>query len=336
MPMEIIRNDITKMDVDAVVNASNTELKMGGGVSGAIFAAAGAEALKAACESIGGCAVGDAVITGGFGLTARYVIHTVGPVWMGGDCGEEELLQSCYRNALNLAAENGCKSIAFPLIASGIYGYPKDRALKGAIAAISGFLMEHELKVYLVVYDRKAFELSGKLFSSVEKYIDDNYVDEHLEIRKRTDDRNISQFMISDSCFDAESAAPKLKKRRLEDLLAEMEETFSESLLRLIDEKGMTDVEAYKKANIDRKLFSKIRSGNGYKPNKKTALSLAIALGLNLDETRDFLARAGFALSRSSRFDVIVEYFIQEGGYNIFDVNQALFKFVYDTLSSHK
>jgi O-acetyl-ADP-ribose deacetylase (regulator of RNase III) len=334
--MEIIRNDITKMDVDAVVNASNTELKMGGGVSGAIFAAAGAEALKAACESIGGCAVGDAVITGGFGLTARYVIHTVGPVWMGGDCGEEELLQSCYRNALNLAAENGCKSIAFPLIASGIYGYPKDRALKGAIAAISGFLMEHELKVYLVVYDRKAFELSGKLFSSVEKYIDDNYVDEHLEIRKRTDDRNISQFMISDSCFDAESAAPKLKKRRLEDLLAEMEETFSESLLRLIDEKGMTDVEAYKKANIDRKLFSKIRSGNGYKPNKKTALSLAIALGLNLDETRDFLARAGFALSRSSRFDVIVEYFIQEGGYNIFDVNQALFKFVYDTLSSHK
>jgi O-acetyl-ADP-ribose deacetylase (regulator of RNase III) len=336
MPMEIIRNDITKMCVDAVVNASNTELKMGGGVSGAIFAAAGAEALKAACESVGGCAVGDAVITGGFGLTALYVIHTVGPVWRGGDCGEEELLQSCYRNALKLAAENSCKSIAFPLIASGIYGYPKDMALKGAISAISDFLMENEMKVYLVVYDRKAFELSGKLFSSVEKYIDDNYVDEHLEIRRRTEDRNISQFMVSDSCFDAEAAAPKLKKRRLEDLLAEMEETFSDSLLRLIDEKGMTDVEAYKKANIDRKLFSKIRSGNGYKPNKKTALSLAIALGLNLDETRDLLAKAGFALSHSSRFDVIVEYFIQEGGYNIFDVNQALFKFVYDTLSSHK
>jgi len=325
MPMEIVRNDITKMEVDAVVNASNTGLKMGGGVSGAIFAAAGPEALKAACESIGGCAVGDAVITGGFGLPARYVIHTVGPVWMGGGSGEEELLQSCYRNALGLAAEKGCKSIAFPLIASGIHGYPKDRALKGAIAAISGFLMEHEMKVYLVVFDRKAFELSEKLFSSVEKYIDDNYIDEHPERRR-----------ISEQCSYAESAAPKLKKRRLEDLLAEMEETFSDSLLRLIDEKGMTDVETYKKANIDRKLFSKIRSGNAYKPNKKTALSLAIALGLNLDETHDLLAKAGFALSHSSRFDVIVEYFIQEGAYSIFEVNEALFKFVEDTLSSHK
>ncbi len=332
MPMEIVRNDITKMDVDAIVNASNTKLKMGGGVSGAIFAAAGAQALKAACESIGGCAVGDAVITGGFGLPARHVIHTVGPVWSGGGFQEEELLQSCYRNALSLAMENGCKSIAFPLIASGIHGYPKDMALKGAIAAISGFLMEHDMKVYLVVYDRKAFQLSEKLFSSVEKYIDDNYVDERPERR----DRNISQFMISEQCLSAEVAAPKLKKRRLEDLLAEIEETFSDSLLRLIDEKGMTDVETYKKANLDRKLFSKIRGGNGYKPNKKTALSLAIALGLNLDETHDLLARAGFALSHSSRFDVIVEYFIQEGGFTIFEVNEALFKFVEDTLSSHK
>lgn len=279
---------------------------------------------------------GEAVITGGFGLPARYVIHTVGPVWKGGGVLEEELLQSCYRNALILAAENGCKSIAFPLIASGIHGYPKDMALKGAIAAISGFLMEHEMKVYLVVYDRKAYQLSEKLFSSVEKYIDDNYVDEHLERRRRVEDINISQFIASDSFCNAQAAAPKLKKRRLEDVLAEMEETFSESLLRLIDEKGMTDVETYKRANIDRKLFSKIRGGNGYKPNKKTALSLAIALGLNLDETQDLLARAGFALSHSSRFDVVVEYFIQEGSYNIFEINEALFKFVEDTLSSQK
>ncbi|MBP1744998.1 MAG: hypothetical protein H6Q58_1976 [Firmicutes bacterium] len=346
MPMEIIRNDITKMEVDAVVNASNTELKMGGGVCGAVFAAAGAEALKAECESIGGCVVGEAVITSGFGLPARYIIHTVGPVWRGGGCREEELLQSCYRKALSLAAENGCKSVAFPLIASGIYGYPKDRALQGAIAAVSEFLMEHEMKVYLVVYDRKAFELSEKLFSSVKKYIDDNYVDEHLERRRRSDRGNVSlnrfiecdssQFEISDICFDAETAPPKLKKRRLEDVLAQMDETFSDSLLRLIDEKGMTDVETYKRANIDRKLFSKIRSSNDYKPNKKTALSLAISLGLNLDETHDLLAKAGFALSHSSRFDLIVEYFIQEGSCNIFEVNEALFKFVEDTLSSHK
>jgi O-acetyl-ADP-ribose deacetylase len=338
MPMEIIRNDITKMDVDAIVNASNTELKMGGGVSGAIFAAAGVEALKAECESIGGCRVGEAVITSGCGLPAKFIIHTAGPIWRGGDCREEELLRSCYRNALSLAVENGCKSIAFPLIASGIYGYPKDRALKGAVAAVSEFLTDHEMKVYLVVYDSAAFALSEKLFSSVEKYIDDNYVDEHLERKFRGNEFlecYSSQIKVSE-CIDSDMAPPKLKKRKLEDVLEQMDETFSVSLLRLIDEKGTTDVDAYKNANIDRKLFSKIRNGKGYKPNKKTALSLAIALGLNLDETRDLLAKAGFALSHSSRFDLIVEYFIREGSYNIFEINETLFKFLGDTLSSHK
>jgi O-acetyl-ADP-ribose deacetylase len=339
MPMEIIRNDITKMDVDAIVNASNTELKMGGGVSGAIFAAAGAEALKAECESIGGCGVGEAVITSGCSLPARFVIHTAGPVWMGGDCGEEELLRSCYTSSLSLAVENGCRSIAFPLIASGIYGYPKDKALQAAISAIGGFLMEHELDVYLVVYDQKAFKLSEKLFAAVKKYIDDNYVDDRIDRRRSGEDSifECMQYRIeSNSCIDMKEAAPKLKRRSLEDLLSQTSETFSVALLRLIDEKGMTDAETYKRANLDRKLFSKIRSGKGYHPSKNTAIALAVALRLNLDETRDLLGKAGFALSRSSRFDLIVEYFIQEGNYNIFEIDETLFKFMQGTLSSHK
>jgi O-acetyl-ADP-ribose deacetylase (regulator of RNase III) len=338
MTMEIIRNDLTKMDVDAIVNASNTELRMGGGVSGAIFAASGAEALKAECEGIGGCGVGEAVITSGFGLPAKFIIHTAGPIWRGGGFQEEELLRSCYRNALNLALKNGCRSVAFPLIASGIYGYPKDKALQSAISAIGGFLMEHELEVYLVVYDRNSFALSEKLFSSVEKYIDDNYVDEHLgrNIRGNEFLEGYSKQVRISECIDSDMAPPKSKKRKLEDVLEQVDETFSVSLLRLIDEKGMRDVDTYKNANIDRKLFSKIRNGNGYKPNKKTALSLAIALRLNLDETRDLLAKAGFVLSRSSKFDLIVEYFIQENNCSIFEINQALFKFLFDTLSPHK
>ena len=211
-------------------------------------------------------------------------------------------------------------------------------ALQGAIAAVSEFLMDHEMKVYLVVYDRKAFALSEKLFSSVGKYIDDNYVDEHLGRNFRGNEflECYSSQIKTSECIDSDLAPLKLKRRNLEDVLEQMDETFSVSLLRLIDEKGMTDVDTYKNANIDRKLFSKIRNGKGYKPNKKTALSLAIALGLNLDETQDLLTKAGFALSHSSRFDLIVEYFIQEGKYNIFEINETLFKFLEDTLSSHR
>lgn len=333
MPMEIVRNDITRMKVDAVVCASNTELKMGGGVSGAIFAAAGAEKLKAECGRIGGCGIGEAVITKGFGLPARYIIHTAGPVWMGGGCGEEELLRSCYTSSLSIALKNGCRSIAFPLIASGIYGYPKDKALQAAISAIGGFLMEHELEVYLVVYDRKAFALSEKLFTAVTRYIDDNYVDERFESRRS---REAEYIQSNFNCCEYEIAAPELKKRSLEDLVEQLDETFSESVLRLIDEKGMTDVEVYKKANIDRKLFSKLRSAKEYKPSKNTALALAVALGLNLDETRDLLGRAGFALSHSSKSDIIVEFFIREGCYNVFELNETLFAFDQELLGLHK
>ena len=152
MPLKIVHGDITKMSVDAVVNAANTKLKMGGGVCGAIFSAAGAEKLQAECDSIGECNVGEAVITSAYDLPAKYIIHTVGPIWRGGDHNEAKLLRSCYLNSLSLAKKHDCKSIAFPLISSGIYGYPKDEAMEIAISAIEEFLRHHELEVYLVLY----------------------------------------------------------------------------------------------------------------------------------------------------------------------------------------
>lgn len=334
MPLEIIRNDITKMPVDAIVNAANTALKMGGGVCGAIFSAAGAEKLQAECDSLGKCQVGEAVITRGYSLPAQYIIHAVGPIWRGGNSGEAQLLHNCYTHSLTLALQHGCKSIAFPLISSGIYGYPKDQALQIAISAIGEFLLNHDMTVYLVVYDKKAFVLSKKLFSAIKKYIDDNYVEEH---RLWERNRNIESYEYPleemqtvcqpcDVCASEPAPSPQ-GKRRLEDVLAQLEESFPQMLLRLIDEKGMTDVETYKRANIDRKLFSKIRSGKSYNPSKVTAMAFALALRLNLDEARDLLSKAGYTLSHSNKFDVIIEYFIEEGNYNIYEINEALFAF---------
>ncbi|MDP3387027.1 MAG: macro domain-containing protein [Eubacteriales bacterium] len=331
MPLEIIRNDITKMRVDAIVNAANNKLKMGGGVCGAIFAAAGPENLQAECDQIGGCPVGEAVITKGYKLFAKYVIHAVGPIWQGGNNGEAHNLRNAYLNSLHLALEHKCKSIAFPLISSGIYGYPKEQALQIAVATISEFLLQHEIKVYLVVYDKKAFMLSEKLFNSIEKYIDDNYVDDR---RIMSSQRNIEDYefqKLSEVREVSYSPSPDIKgkkKRSLKDIIGQLDETFSQMLLRLIDEKGITDVETYKRANVDRRLFSKIRSKEDYNPSKTTALAFAIALELNLDETRDLLNKAGYSLSNSHKFDLIIAYFIENNNYNIHEINEALF--VYD------
>lgn len=327
MPLELIRNDITKMKVDAIVNAANTALQRGGGVCGAIFSAAGAAELQAACNKIGGCKVGEAVITPGFNLPAKYIIHTVGPIWQGGHANEAQLLHNCYINSLNLALENKCDSIAFPLISSGIYGYPKDQALHIAVSAISEFLLSNEANVYLVLFDKKAITLSEKLFTAIEKYIDDNYVEERLQRYRR---RGLELFEIRELTTSEQIVYSRA--RSLEDVLDQLDESFSEMLLRLIDEKGLTDVDTYKRANIDRKLFSKIRSNKNYHPSKSTALALAIALELNLDKTLDLLSKAGYTLSPSSKFDVIIQYFIEEGNYNIFEINEALFFFDQDTL----
>ena len=331
MPFEIIRNDITKMNVDVIVNAANSELKMGGGVCGAIFNAAGWEGLQKECDLIGGCNVGEAVITNGFNLPAKYIIHTVGPIWRGGNSNEESLLRNCYLNSLKLAKENDLESIAFPLISSGIYGYPKDKALKVAMDAIGEFLLENEMMVYLAVFDKKALDFSEKLFKSIEKYIDDKYAE---EIFKADCYRQIQEYEMQEDRVEMPDIiqyntvqTPVKGKRKLEDVVDVLDETFSQMLLRMIDEKGKTDVETYKKANIDRKLFSKIRSDKDYRPRKSTALALSVSLELNVDEAKDLLGKAGFALSHSSKFDIIVEYFIEEGNYNIFEINEALFAF---------
>lgn len=338
MPLQIVRNDITKMKVDAIVNAANSSLLGGGGVDGCIHRAAG-PALLDECKTLGGCETGDAKITGAGNLPCKYVIHAVGPRWFGGAHGEKAKLVSCYRTALALAKSNGCETIAFPLISSGIYGYPKDQALRIAIDTISEFLLENDMTVYIVIFDKRAYQISEKLFSDIAEYIDDNYVADHTDsyserIRRQKAFADSAPIFESTLCEKADAALEPLatmptaaKPLSLDDALKQIDESFSEMLLRKIDESGMTDAECYKKANIDRKLFSKIRSDKLYKPSKPTAIAFAIALELPLDETRDMLMKAGFALSHSNKFDIIIEYFIQHGNYNVFEINEALFAF---------
>ena len=331
MPLEIIRNDITKMAVDAIVNAAKESLLGGGGVDGCIHRAAGPE-LLAECKTLGGCRTGQAKITKAYRLPCKYVIHTVGPVWQDGKQGEREKLVSCYRTSLALAKEHGCETVAFPLISSGVYGYPKDQALRVAVDTIGQFLLENDMTVYLVIFDRAAYQISGKLFADIAEYIDDHYVDQHSDSRRERFYRR-QRLEMEESMVCGKAAAPCAPMAAgavggsLDDLLKDLDAGFSETLLTLIDRTGKKDSEIYKKANVDRKLFSKIRNNPGYKPSKATALAFAIALELDLEETKDFIARAGFALSHSSKFDVIIEYFIQRKNYDIFEINEALFAF---------
>ena len=270
-------------------------------------------------------------------MPCKFVIHTVGPIYEDGNHGEKALLESCYKKSLELAKEHNCESVAFPLISSGVYGYPKDKALKVAIDVISDFLLENEMTVYIVIFDKKAYQISEKLFSDIAEYIDDNYVDEHEIIDRPRRDIYGNSMVLSESisfrgaieecrCYPPVCASvPMPKAASLADAVNKIDESFSQMLLRKIDEKGMTDAQCYKKANIDRKLFSKIRGDVHYKPSKPTAIAFAIALELSLDETEDMLKKAGFALSHSNKFDIIIEYFITEGNYNILEINAALF-----------
>ncbi len=397
MPFLLVRDDITKVRVDAVVNPANPCLKEGQGTSRAVFQAAGRELLQKACEKAGRCDMGKAVITEGFGLPAKYVIHAVGPMWQGGGQGEDGILYSAYMESMKLARKWRLESMAFPLLSSGSYGYPKERALAIAVSAISDFLMENEMMIYLVVYDARSLAVSWKLFASIEEYIDEHYIQEKNHIREsgegeeRFDNRSGRIFEEKSQIPPASKpdrarfprslfgrkrreetsaplpaalppserqtplfppagqarpllprsspppqaavrpsaafsqARPEEKTRMLEDIMLHMGETFSQMLLRLIDERGLPDPEVYHKANIDRKLFSKIRTNIHYSPNKKTVLSFAIALELSLDETKDLLRTAGYSLSDSSRFDVIISFFLEHGIYDIFEINEMLF-----------
>lgn len=315
MPFHIVRQDITKMAVDAVVNAANTSLLMGGGVCGAIFNAAGAKKLQKACDKLSPIATGKAVLTPAFDLPAKHIIHVTGPIYSHYSTAESEiLLRNSYQNALTIAKDHKCDSIAFPLISSGIYGYPKAEALQVATDTIQKFLLHNEMEIYLTVFDREAFCASQSLMGAVESYISQHYVDERSVYRREM--------------------PPPCASISMADMLSDLDKPFADVLFTLIDDRGKTDVEVYKKANIDRKLFSKIRKGNGYLPSKRTAISLALALELNLDETDDLLECAGYALSHSQRFDVIIEYFIISGNYDLFAINEVLFQYDLPLLGS--
>ena len=321
-----MRNDITKMKVDAIVNAAKNSLLGGGGVDGAIHRVAGPKLLEE-CATLGGCPTGQAKITKGYNLPAKYVIHTVGPVWQGGEYGEKELLTNCYRNSLALAKEKECESVAFPLISAGAYGYPKEQAIRIAMDTIKNFLADNEMMVYLVLFDKTSVYASGKMRLDIQQYIDDRYVDAYSAPRLERGRRLASYSMDSAHRNEAPSVMSVMGSASLKDFLSLMDESFSQMLLRKISESGMSEVECYKKANIDRKLFSKIKNDTGYKPSKPTAIAFAIALGLSLQETKELLEKAGFALSHSSKFDIIIEYFITNNNYDVFDINQALYEF---------
>ena len=320
--ISVIKGDITTLDVDAIINSANRSLLGGGGVDRAIHRAAGRE-LLAECIELCGCPVGESRLTKGYALPARHVIHTVGPVWNGGKYGEREQLASCYRSSLALAKKHGCETVAFPLISSGVFGYPKDQALRVAVDAISEFLAENDMTVYIVIFDRTAYQIGNKLFADIAAYIDDHYVDAHTDSRR---ERMRRMGVVESRMLTAYEDAP-IAASGLDEALAHLDAGFSETLLKLIDRSGKKDAEVYKKANVDRKLFSKIRNNPDYKPSKPTAVAFAIALELSLPETRDLIARAGYALSASSKFDVIIEYFIRQKKYDIFEINEALFAF---------
>ena len=365
MAFKIIRNDITQVAADAIVNTANPDPAYGSGTDGAIYEAAGADELLAERLKIGEMEVGQAAYTPAFRLNARYIIHTVGPAWDGGSHGELESLRKCYENSLALADELKCQSIAFPLISTGVYGFPKDKALQTAISVFSEFLVSHEMEIILVVFDRKSFEVSGQIFAGIDEYIDENRVSDQLDeeygssaayeamachsspsffgasmaamaampmpeassrrrhvFADRRRSEKASEERISE---EAVSLGSVPTDRRLEDVVAHISDTWQESLFHLIDEKGYVDVDVYKRANVDRKLFSKIRTNRDYQPKKITAVAFALALELNLDETRDFLRKAGYALSPSSVFDLIIEYFIEHEVYDIMTINIALF-----------
>lgn len=331
MPFQIVRNDITKMHVDAIVNTANPMPGYGTGIDKAVYEAAGIEELLKRRREIGAVERGCSVITEGFDLPAKYIIHTVGTAWHGGNNGEEDVLRNCYRSVFKLAVENDIKSLAIPLLSSGTYGFPKGIALRIALSEIEAFMSEHDMDLYLVVFDEKSFSLSTELYGDIDEYISDNYVDE-LSVHE----------YHGDFCADMEVgvcasvAAPRklfalgmgkaAEPKSLDDVVGNLDKTFMELVFSYADEKGMTDVEVQKKANLDRKAFSKLKCGTTKNPSKSTALALAVALELSLDDTKDLLSRAGLALSPCSKQDVIVQYFIEREAYDIYEINVALFE----------
>lgn len=368
MPFSIVRDDISRVHADVLVNAANVRLAPGGGVCGALFSAAGFDEMRAACEAIGGCATGDAVATPAFNLPARWCVHAVGPIWRGGRAHEEELLRRCYRSAFARAVELGARSVAFPLISAGIYGFPVERALAIVREEVAAFMRHHdEIELTLVVFERAVVQMGNALVEQVQEYIDDEYVDSSSFMRRDTGELERELRWTEDASAplsvemaepvalpeylredDAPTVMPSASRpfvassigmpgapsragttldAEIAQLVATLDAPFSTTLLALIDTRGMTDAEVYHRANISRQLFSKIRGNESYRPSKQTVVALAIALELDMSATQDLLARAGFTLSKSSKFDVIVRFFIERGIYDLFQLNEVLFAY---------
>ena len=346
MPFLMIRNDITKVAADAIVNPANRNLLQGSGTSRAIYQAAGEQELTAACEAIGRCDLGRAVCTPAFGLPAKYIFHAVCPAWHGGGFGEAEQLASAYHSALKLATKYHCESVAFPLLSSGNYGYPKEQAFRIAVDTITQYVMEHDLTVYLVLYDRDSLAVSRKLFASVEEYIDDHYVaqnDESYQFdRRRRESVERRRWRLEEKAapmLETAAAPPPpavapMAARSLENLMDNLGESFTTRLLRLIDERGLKDSTVYKQSNISRQHFSKIQCNRDYNPKKKTVLAFAVGLHLSEDETIDLLKSAGYAFSDGSKRDWIVRYCLEHKIYNINQVNTLLFEYDQEQLGA--
>ena len=321
MPFEILRQDITKMKVQALVNSTSAYPHVGEGSDFDINQAAGPELFKERA-SLGVLEPNTAVITQGYQLEANHVIHVVGPVYLDGHHQEHQDLYQTYLNALTLAKEHNIESIAFPLISSGTYQFPRGEALKVALSAMKFFLDQHDMMIYLVVYDEASYQVSLERFISVKSYLD------HVILDDTSTDHRPHRLHVE----SLKTPSRASKKRSIDEIDFELDETFAQSLFRLIDERALNDVEVYKKANIDRKLFSKIKSNPHYQPSKITAIAFALALELNLDQTKDLLNKAGYALSPSSKFDKIIEYFIEDEHYDLYEINQVLFAFDQKTI----
>lgn len=331
MPLHIVRNDITKMNVDAIVNSADPLLLGGeGGVDGCIHRAAG-PGLLAECRTLGGCPTGSARLTAAYDLPCKYVIHTVAPRWQDGRHDECALLVSCYLAALALAEKRGCESVAFPLLSSGSLNYPREQALDIAIDTIGHFVLRSDMTVYLVVFDRAAYPLRGDVRAAIRAYINDRYVDVYAisQAIAQQEERLYSARMFDDSPSPSTYTLASLS---LEEAVKQLDEGFSEMLLRKIGESGMTDAQCYKRANIDRRLFSKIKNDKHYTPSKSTVIAFALALELPMEELREMLGKAGYSLTRACEFDIIVEYFVTRGIYSVFTINEALFAFDQDLI----
>ncbi|MFR5245136.1 MAG: macro domain-containing protein [Clostridium sp.] len=340
MPLFIIHGDITKLKVDAIVNAANSSLLGGGGVDGAIHRAAGNKLIDA-CRRLNGCEVGDAKITKGFRLPAKYVIHTVGPRWQGGHYGEKELLESCYNKSLSLALRHKCHKIAFSLISSGIYGYPTEDALKVAENTIQDWLEDHDkMTVYLVLYsmeygfcdeerteDIKRFILKEQLTESSTYHVTGPHTTEKpfgMLVSPAVGNPSLSKRVLNRLKKNGHFSDKKIYDN-LSRKLTGAHITFYDTLCRLIDKKGLNEVECYKKANVSRKVFSRLRQ-NG-QPSKRTVLAFVGTMGLTRDEAEKLMESAGFAFATGDKTDMIILYFIDHQITDLDEINYALADF---------